>query len=123
MPLSIVLQRAGLAPDARYIVFYSADRLGEELGEPDKAKYYESIDLADAFHLAHDMSGAPLRVPYGEPLRLLVERQLGYKMAKYIMRILISEPSHAAFSTHAAGTCAGCSPIPAAKRRRRVHQG
>ena len=49
MPLSIVLQRAGLAPDARYIVFYSADRLGEELGEPDKAKYYESIDLARRF--------------------------------------------------------------------------
>ena len=116
MPLSIVLQRAGLAPDARYIVFYCADRLGEELGEAGKAKYYESIGLADAFHpqtiLAHDMNGAPLGVPYGAPLRLRVERQLGYKMAKYIMRILISEPSHAAFSTHAAGTCAGAHRSP-----------
>lgn len=91
VPLSIVLQRAGLAPNARYIVFYCADRLGEELGEPDKAKYYESIDLADAFHpqtiLAYDMNGAPLGVPYGAPLRLRVERQLGYKMAKYVMSI------------------------------------
>ena len=62
MPLSVVLQRAGLAPDARYIVFYCADRLGEELGEPDKARYYESIGLDDAFHpqtiLAYDMNGA-----------------------------------------------------------------
>ena len=33
------------------------------------------------------MNGAPLAVPYGAPLRLRVERQLGYKMAKYIMRI------------------------------------
>ena len=92
VPLSIVLQRAGLAPYARYIAFYCADRLGEELGgEPDKAKYYESIDLADAFHpltiLAYDMNGAPLGAPYGAPLRLRVERQLGYKMAKYVMRI------------------------------------
>src|SRR6516164_7315719 len=30
---------------------------------------------------------APLPVPYGAPLRLRLERQLGYKMAKYIMRI------------------------------------
>ena len=89
--LSAVLQRAALASDARYLVFYCADNLGEELGEPDKTKYYESIDLHDAFHpqtiLAYDMNGAPLGVPYGAPLRLRVERQLGYKMAKYIMKI------------------------------------
>ena len=91
IPLSVVLQRAGLAPEARYIVFYCADRLGEELGEPGKTKYYESIDLNDAFHpktiLAYDMNGVPLPIPYGAPLRLRVERQLGYKMAKYVMRI------------------------------------
>jgi DMSO/TMAO reductase YedYZ molybdopterin-dependent catalytic subunit len=29
----------------------------------------------------------PLTIPHGAPLRLRVERQLGYKMAKYIMRI------------------------------------
>ncbi len=33
------------------------------------------------------MNGKPLGVPYGAPLRVRVERQLGYKMAKYIMRI------------------------------------
>ena len=33
------------------------------------------------------MSGEPLPVPHGAPLRLRVERQLGYKMAKYVMRI------------------------------------
>ena len=74
-----------------YIVFYCADRLGEELGEPDKAKYYESIDLHDALHpqtiLAYEMNGSPLPIPYGAPLRLRVERQLGYKMAKYVMSI------------------------------------
>ena len=33
------------------------------------------------------MNGAALPVPHGAPLRLRVERQLGYKMAKYVMRI------------------------------------
>jgi DMSO/TMAO reductase YedYZ molybdopterin-dependent catalytic subunit len=90
VPLGTVLQRAGLKPDAKYIVFFCADSLEESFfGEPDK--YYESIDLSDAFHpqtiLAYEMNDAPLPVPYGAPLRLRLERQLGYKMAKYIMRI------------------------------------
>lgn len=58
-------------------------------------KYYESIDLVDAHHpqtiLAYEMNDKPLAVPYGAPLRLRVERQLGYKMAKYIMRIEATE--------------------------------
>ncbi len=89
VPLSAVLERAGVKPDAKYIVFYCADSPDEGFGDPDK--YYESVDLIDAFHpqtiLAYDMNGAPLTVPHGAPLRLRVERQLGYKMAKYIMRI------------------------------------
>ena len=54
-------------------------------------RYYESIDLTDAYHpqtlLAYDMNGTPLPVSNGAPLRLRVERQLGYKQAKYIMRL------------------------------------
>jgi DMSO/TMAO reductase YedYZ molybdopterin-dependent catalytic subunit len=91
VPLSIVLQRAGLKPVARYIVFYCADSPDQMLDAPDEYKYYESIDLIDAFHpqtiLAYDMNGAPLDIPYGAPLRVRLERQLGYKMAKYIMRV------------------------------------
>ena len=54
-------------------------------------RYYESMDLVDAFHpqtiLAYQMNGAPLPVAHGAPLRLRVERQLGYKHAKYVMRL------------------------------------
>ena len=82
--LSHVLDLAGLLPQARYIVFHCADSFGT-------APYYESIDLIDAFHpqtiLAWRMNGAPLPVRHGAPLRLRVERQLGYKHAKYVMRI------------------------------------
>ena len=37
--------------------------------------------------LAYEMNDARLPVAHGAPLRLRVERQLGYKMAKYVMRI------------------------------------
>lgn len=87
--LSTVLQRAGIAPRARYIVFYCADTL--EITLDGTGQYYESIDLIDAMHpqtiLAYEMNDRPLPIPYGAPLRLRLERQLGYKMAKYIMRI------------------------------------
>jgi DMSO/TMAO reductase YedYZ molybdopterin-dependent catalytic subunit len=80
-----LLQSVGLKPEARFLVFHCADTLGRS------GKYYESIDLIDAFHpqtiLAYDMNGSPLAVPHGAPLRLRVERQLGYKQAKYIERI------------------------------------
>ena len=45
----------------------------------------------DAFHpqtiLAWGMNDRPLPVGHGAPLRLRVERQLGYKHAKFVMRI------------------------------------
>jgi DMSO/TMAO reductase YedYZ molybdopterin-dependent catalytic subunit len=83
-PLGLLLRRAGIRDTARYVVFHCADDFG---GAP----YYESIDLADAFHpqtiLAWGMNGARLPVPHGAPLRLRVERQLGYKQAKFVMRV------------------------------------
>ena len=84
-----MLERARLKQDARYIVFYCADMLGDTGTEADR--YYESIGLEDAFHeqtiLAYEMNDRTLPIAHGAPLRLRVERQLGYKMAKYVMRI------------------------------------
>ena len=37
------------------------------------------------------MNDADLSVGHGAPLRLRVERQLGYKHAKYVMRIEVVE--------------------------------
>jgi DMSO/TMAO reductase YedYZ molybdopterin-dependent catalytic subunit len=87
--LGSVLNLAGLQPGARYIVFHCADAMG---GAPDGTDYYyESIDLVDAFHpqtiLAYALNGQPLEIAHGAPLRVRVERQLGYKHAKYVMRI------------------------------------
>ena len=96
VPLGLLLKAAGVQPGARYAVFYCADNLdGEPAKGGDQApgQYYESIDLVDAFHpqtiVAYAMNGRPLTVPHGAPLRLRVERQLGYKHAKYVQRIAL----------------------------------
>jgi DMSO/TMAO reductase YedYZ molybdopterin-dependent catalytic subunit len=88
-PLAAVLEAAGLQPNARFIVFHCADAMSDQ---PDGTDfYYESIDLIDAFHpqtmLAYALNDQPLEVGHGAPLRLRVERQLGYKQAKYVMRV------------------------------------
>jgi len=88
VPLATLLHRAGLKSQARFIVFHCADTLGHSFNV---ARYYESIGLDDAFQaqtiLAYDMNDAPLTIAHGAPVRLRVERQLGYKMAKFVMRV------------------------------------
>ena len=91
VPLGEVLQRAGVSPRARYVVFRCAD----PMEGTDESKYYESIDMEDAHHpqtiLAYELNGEALPIQNGAPLRLRVERQLGYKMAKYLMSIELVE--------------------------------
>lgn len=86
--LSAVLNEAGLKPQAKFIVFHCFDALDQT---PNGDRYYESIDVREAYHeqtiLAYDMNDAPLPVKHGAPIRLRLERQLGYKMAKYVKRI------------------------------------
>jgi DMSO/TMAO reductase YedYZ molybdopterin-dependent catalytic subunit len=89
VPLAPVLAAAELLPEARYVVFHCLD---EMVRTPDRSGfYYESIDLFDALHpqtiLAYAMNGRPLPLAHGAPLRLRVERQIGYKHAKYVGRI------------------------------------
>jgi DMSO/TMAO reductase YedYZ molybdopterin-dependent catalytic subunit len=86
VPLKLVLDQARISPNARYVVFHCADA-------NDGAPYYESIDIVDALHpqtmLAWALNDEMLPVMNGAPLRLRVERQLGYKHAKYVNRLQI----------------------------------
>lgn len=88
-PLRLVLDEARLKPAAKYLVFHCYDSLGGGLSGPQP--YYESCDLVDARHpqtiLAYAVNDAPLPVANGAPLRVRIERQLGYKMAKFIHTI------------------------------------
>ena len=91
--LSQLLERAKLKPEARFVVFHCFDSMDEGglTSDEDASRYYESVDLVDAYHpqtiLAYEMNGAPLEIAHGAPLRLRVERQLGYKNPKYLKAI------------------------------------
>jgi DMSO/TMAO reductase YedYZ molybdopterin-dependent catalytic subunit len=82
VPLSHVLQQAGLKPGARYVQFECEDD-----------HWYDTIDMFDALHaqtmLAYVMNGGDLPIRHGAPVRLRVERQLGYKNTKYVKRITV----------------------------------
>jgi DMSO/TMAO reductase YedYZ molybdopterin-dependent catalytic subunit len=87
-PLSAVLDEVKLKPAARYLVFHCYDNMGGH-ARPDY--YYESCDLIDARHpqtiLAYGLNNNPLPVPNGAPIRVRIERTLGYKQPKYVHTI------------------------------------
>ena len=80
--LGAILEAAGILPEARYVLSHSYD------------DFANSIDLLDAFHpqtiVAYGMNGRDLPVQHGAPLRLRVERQLGYKALKYLHRLVVT---------------------------------
>jgi DMSO/TMAO reductase YedYZ molybdopterin-dependent catalytic subunit len=83
VPLSTILQSAGIKPNARFVNFHTYDG------------WVDSIDLLDAFHpqtiLAYGMNGKDLPVAHGAPVRVRVEKQIGYKSVKYIQKISVTE--------------------------------
>ena len=83
-PLSHILHKVGILPQARYVVYFSIER-----------DWWDSLDMADAWHpqtlVTYGMNGGELPVGHGGPLRLRVPRQLGYKSVKYITRLTVTD--------------------------------
>jgi DMSO/TMAO reductase YedYZ molybdopterin-dependent catalytic subunit len=77
--LAHVLNLVQLLPSARFILFRTVD------------EWWDSLDLFDAFHpqtmIAYGMNDADLPVAHGAPVRLRVERYLGWKNLKYLSSI------------------------------------
>ncbi len=90
-PVAAVLDAVGVKNSARYLLIDCYDTIDQSLSGA--IKYYESIDLEDARHpqtiLAWGMNGTDLPIANGAPVRMRVERQLGYKQAKYIRKITL----------------------------------
>ena len=86
VPLARVLDQAQVLEGARYALFRCADSL-----DKGRTRYYESVYLSEARHpqsiLAYELNDQVLDVPHGAPLRVRLERKLGYKMAKYLVGI------------------------------------
>ncbi len=83
VPLGTILEQCGIMPNARFVNYYTYDG------------FDDSIDLMDAFHpqtlIAYGMNGKDLPVPHGAPVRLRVEKQIGYKSAKYLRKIVVTD--------------------------------
>lgn len=90
-PLGPVLDQAGVKPGARFAVYHCFDNIQRTLSGD--VLYYTSSDLVDAYHpqsiLAYGLNDETLPVSNGAPLRLRVERALGYKQPKYLHTIEI----------------------------------
>lgn len=89
VPLSRLLDEAGVRPTARFVVFHCYDLMGGGLSG--SLPYYESCDLIDAFHpqtiAAYGLNDETLPVANGAPVRVRIERALGYKQPKYVHTI------------------------------------
>lgn len=85
-PLGPLLDQAGVKPGARYAVYHCYDNIQRSLSGD--ILYYTSSDLVDAYHpqsiLSYGLNDQPLPVSNGAPIRLRIERALGYKQPKYL---------------------------------------
>jgi DMSO/TMAO reductase YedYZ molybdopterin-dependent catalytic subunit len=81
--LSDFLQMAGANPRARFLYMECAD------------DYYESLDMATALHpqslLCYEMYDQPLPRMHGAPVRLSLPTKLGYKSAKYLQLLRVTD--------------------------------
>ena len=94
-PLSYLLNRVGVLPQAKYIVFFGFDAHSNDGSLRNVRGKWNSIDMGDAWHpqtmLAYGMNGGDLPAGHGAPLRLRVPRQLGGKSTKYLSRIFATD--------------------------------
>jgi DMSO/TMAO reductase YedYZ molybdopterin-dependent catalytic subunit len=84
VPLSHVLNTAGISPKAKYVVYFSIER-----------DWWDSVDMDDAMHpqtlVTYGMNGSDLPAGHGAPLRLRVPRQLAYKSVKFINHLTVTD--------------------------------
>jgi DMSO/TMAO reductase YedYZ molybdopterin-dependent catalytic subunit len=82
--LASMLDLAGAAPSATYVSFYSVG-----------GEYSESLPISVAREprtlLGYGVGGSTLPLAHGFPLRLVVPRLFGYKNAKYLSRIEVTD--------------------------------
>jgi DMSO/TMAO reductase YedYZ molybdopterin-dependent catalytic subunit len=71
-----------------------ADRTARFLEVQCADDYYESFDMESLRHpqslFCYDMYGQPLTREHGAPLRLIMPTKIGYKMAKYIVAMRVT---------------------------------
>jgi sulfoxide reductase catalytic subunit YedY len=103
-PLAALLKRAEPLPAARYVRFISFHDPNQASGQNQRSQpwpYNEGLTLAEATNelafVATGMYGHPLRKQHGAPVRLVVPWKYGYKSAKSIVRVELTDKQPATF--------------------------
>jgi DMSO/TMAO reductase YedYZ molybdopterin-dependent catalytic subunit len=90
VPLHLVLEEAGLKPEAVEVLCEGADR-GSEADHPEPMHFARSLPLEKALHpdtlLVYRMNGELLQPSHGSPLRLFVPGWYGVASVKWLQRI------------------------------------
>jgi DMSO/TMAO reductase YedYZ molybdopterin-dependent catalytic subunit len=103
VPVRAVLERAGVQPEAREIVFFGADHGEEEVEFRGNTfnvdqQYGRSLQrdqaLSDEPLLAYDLNDEPLTTHQGRPLRLLVPGWYGAPNVKWVSEIHVQEDQY-----------------------------
>jgi DMSO/TMAO reductase YedYZ molybdopterin-dependent catalytic subunit len=94
--LAEVLDRAGIEPGAREVIFGGADR-GTVEGSPHQVRFERSMPVRDAMEsgalLAYAMNGHPLAARHGYPLRLIVPGWYAVASVKWLTDIrVVADP-------------------------------
>mgnify|MGYP001076219134 FL=1 len=98
VPLAVVLERAGLKPNAVEVILEGADK--GEFKEPNPRTpgvipYARSLPLAKAkapeVLLAYEMNGEPLPPRHGHPVRAVVAGWYGMASVKWLKRIVVTD--------------------------------
>jgi len=95
VPLSVLLNRAQLKPDACEVILEGADRglLAEAKSPPGEIQFARSIPLAKASQnvlLAYKMNGNDLPPEHGFPLRAVVPGWYAVASVKWLQRIIVT---------------------------------
>lgn len=94
VPLADVLALAGIAPQAREVVFRGADS-GTVDGVAEPIRYERSLSVADALGagalLVYEMNGAPLLARHGFPVRLVVPGWYAVASVKWLTDIEVTD--------------------------------
>jgi DMSO/TMAO reductase YedYZ molybdopterin-dependent catalytic subunit len=89
VPVSEVLERAGVKPEATHLMAYSDGGYTTNLPL--------SVALDDDVLLAHTYDGRPLERDHGAPLRLLVPKRYFWKSAKFLRKLELMDADRMGF--------------------------
>ena len=105
-PLRLVLERAGVKPEAKDIVLEGADRGKPAFAPREEVAYAKAIPIDKALHpetlIVYEMNGAPLPREHGGPVRALIPGWYGTYHVKWLTRIeVLDRPFDGVFMTEA----------------------